>query len=336
MAHDFSQDAVIDFSVAIPTYNGAQRIGEVLDQLLAQTGTEGITWEVLVVDNNSSDETAAVVQQYQACWPSQFPLRYCFEPQQGLAYARQRAIAETTGEFVGFLDDDNIPTPNWVSAAYEFGSKNPTVGAFGGKIEGDFEVSPPEDFQIIAPFLAITNRGSKPRIYEPQNKLLPPGAGLVVRRKAWLESVPNQFMLIGRVNNQMLAGEDLEISSYMQQKGWEIWYNPAMLIYHKIPRWRLEREYLIKLFRGIGLSRYATRMISRKKWQFPFYLILYMGNDLRKILHHLLIYRQKFKTQLVADCYWQLLVYSFLSPIYFWFFYQQPSQPSPPTTPENA
>ena len=308
----------IYFTVAIPTYNGETRLPELLRRLQNQVNTDNIVWEIIVIDNNSTDNTAKLISDYQATWQYNFHLKYFLETKQGAAHARQRAINEASSEFVGFLDDDNYPVLNWVEQAYHFAKNNPQAGAFASQIHPNWEIEPPDNFQRLAPFLAITERGNLPLVYEPQTKLLPPSAGLVVRRQAWLESVPKKSILTGRVTGNMLTGEDLEILSYIQKAGWEIWYNPKMEIYHQIPKWRLQKEYLLPFFRGIGLSRYVTRMINIQPWAKPIAFLAYMLNDLRKILLHLCKYRLKVKTELVAACEMQLFVSSFVSPFYLW------------------
>jgi len=218
----------VDITVAIPTYNGESRLPEVLDRLRSQVHTQNFSWEILIVDNNSIDNTAKVIQAYQADWSEIFPLKYYFEAKQGAAFARRHAIEVARGTLIGFLDDDNLPASDWVAAAYEFGQKYPAVGAYGSQIHALLETVPPDNFHRIAPFLAITERGSQPLQYEPSKKLLPPSAGLVIRKQAWLESVPKQMILTGRVSGNMLTSEDLEMLSYIQKSSWEIWYNPAM------------------------------------------------------------------------------------------------------------
>jgi len=306
----------IDFTVAIPTYNGESRLPELLERLQNQLYTEHLSWEIIVVDNNSTDNTAKLVQAYQKNWQCPYPLKYCFEAQQGAAYARKKAVAEAKGKFIGFLDDDNYPTSNWVSAAYAFGEKYPKAGAYGSQIHPDWEVEPPENFQRIAPFLAITERGNLPLLYEATKKLLPPSAGIVIRKQAWLESVPDKCILTGRAKGNMLTSEDLEMLSYIQKSGWEIWYSPEMEIYHKIPSFRLQKDYLIPFFRGIGLSRYVTRMVNVRNIYRPVVLLAYMINDLRKITLHLLKYRNILKIDLVAACEMQLFLSSLVSPFY--------------------
>ena len=206
-----------DFTVAICTYNGENRLSKVLNKLLWQIGTENFSWEVIVIDNNSSDNTAKLVEEYQQNWTDTYPLRYYFEPKQGIAFARRLAVKKARGKLLGFLDDDNYSAPNWVSAAYSFGQQRLHAGAYGSQIRANYEIEPPENFQQIACFLGIIDRGQKPFRYDLLNRwLFPAGAGLVIRKQAWWESVPEQFFLTG-VSGKSLSskGEDIETLSYL-------------------------------------------------------------------------------------------------------------------------
>jgi hypothetical protein len=91
-----------------------------------------------------------------------------------------------------------------------------------------------------------------------------------------------------------------------------------MEIYPKIPSSRLRKEYLIPFFRGIGLSRYVTRMVNIQPWYRPFAFLAYMINDLRKIAFHLLKHRTNLQHDLVADCEMELFISSLISPFYLW------------------
>ena len=308
----------IDFTVAIPTYNGETRLPKVIEYLRSQTDIEHISWEILVVDNNSSDHTAKVVQEYQANWQQSYPLRYCFEAEQGLAFARQRAIEEARGEFIGFLDDDNLCATDWVSAAYQFGKEHPQVGAYGGKIQGSFEVEPPENLKAIIFYLALVDRGSQSLQYQPRKNGVPPGAGLVVRRQVWQEHVPSRLLLVGRAGNSLLSGSDFEPLLHIHRAGWEIWYNPAMSIEHVIPAKRLDKSYLLPLMRGIGLSRHHLRMLSLDSWQRPGAFLLYLVNDTRKLLWYFLQHRMVIKSDVVAACEMERLLGTLISPFYLW------------------
>ncbi|NJN86948.1 MAG: glycosyltransferase family 2 protein [Leptolyngbyaceae cyanobacterium SL_7_1] len=303
-----------DFTVVIPTYNGADRLPAVLERLRSQIHTDSITWEIVVVDNNSGDATAAVVQICQQTWD--FPLRYCFEATQGLAFARQRGVTEARGQWVGFLDDDNLPDPQWVRAAYEFGLAHPRAAAYGSKIVGVFEHDPPAELQPMLFYLAIVDRGTQPSQYHPKKNGAPPGAGLVVRREAWLNAVPPQLFLVGRVGKTMVAGEDFEALFYLHRHGWEIWHNPAMQIQHLIAANRVEPSYFINMMHGIGLCRHHLRMLLLARWQQPIASIGYLLSDSYKLLRHWMGVRVVPKPSLYHTCERARLMGTLISPFY--------------------
>jgi glycosyltransferase involved in cell wall biosynthesis len=306
----------VNFTVAIPTYNGENRLPKLLERLRTQKGVENLNWEIIIVDNNSKDNTATLIQNYQANWFHSFPLKYIFEPEQGAAFARQRAIAEAKGEIVGFLDDDNFPEENWIIEADKFAQAHPQAGAWASQIHGDFEVKPPENLKPILFYLAITERGEQPQLYQPRRNGFPPSAGLVVRRKAWKDNVPTRLFLVGRVGSSMLGGEDAEALFYIHKAGWEIWYNPTMEVNHLIPSWRLEKNYLISLMRGVGFSRYHLRMLLLKNWQKPFAFFVYIANDFRKLTLHFIRYYTVIENDVIAACETQRLFATFMSPFY--------------------
>lgn len=294
----------MDLSVVICTYNGAGRIGQVLDGVRSQVQTDSITWEVLVIDNNSQDHTKQVVEAYPE-------VRYVFEAQQGTAFARSRAVKEAQGQWIAFIDDDTVPDENWVAQAYQFTQTHPEIGAFGGQIHPEYEVEPPSGIRKIAPYLAIVERGSKPHRYD---RVLPPGAGLVVRRQVWLDHMPEKLVLVGRTTETMLASEDIEAILYIQNSGHEIWYNPEMHLYHQIPKWRTEKSYLLKLIKGVGLARHQIRMTRWQAWQRPLITPIYLLNDLRKLMTHWVKFGRSQNLEVV--CEQQLLLSSLVSPFY--------------------
>jgi glycosyltransferase involved in cell wall biosynthesis len=303
-------------TVAIPTYNGESRLPRVLERLQAQINTQHIAWEILIVDNNSTDNTAKVIQEYQANWSNTYPLRYCFEAEQGAAFARQRAVREAKSLLIGFLDDDNLPAPNWVEQAYSFAQTYPKAGAFSGQIHGDFEVTPPENFARIQAFLAIREHGPTPHRFEPENLRLPPAASLVVRQQAWSESVPSRPTLTGKLPGVMVQGDDYEPLLYMHKAGWEIWYNPELHTDHQIPHWRLERDYLLSISRGCGLATCQLRLINAKPWQKPIVIVRTLLGNLRRVILQAIAYQVKGKKDLIAECELEFFWGSLMSPFY--------------------
>ena len=262
-------------------------------------------WEIWVIDNNSTDQTAEVVRQYQADWPEAVPLYYGQERRPGAGFARKQAIERARGEWVAFLDDDNLPALDWVAQVLAFRDRSPAMGAFGGQVLGQFTTPLPPNFRRIQAYFAIVDRGSQPLCYYPSNGLLPPAAGLVVRRQAWRDAVPPEPLLsgrtAGRTRKTMLTSEDLEVLVYLQRAGWQIWYNPDLRLDHHIEPHRLDRAYLLPFMHGIGASRYVVRMLRLDPWQRPWATLVYWLNDLRRWLQHRWRYRHVLGQDLVAD-----------------------------------
>lgn len=305
-------------TVCICTYNGGKRIGKVLDSLQQQININ-FDWELIIVDNNSTDETKQIIKKYKNNSLKGVPLKYCIEKKQGLAYARRCGIREAQGDLIAFLDDDNIPSHDWVFQVFKFGMEHPQAGAYGGQIHGKFEEEPPQGFDSIARYYALIT-GNKTYCYNEKykntrKKLFPPGAGIVVRKKAWQKSVPDKQNIIG-VSGESLdsKSEDVEFLSYIFYDAWELWFNHKMLIYHVIPKSRFSREYIMEFFKGIGLSRHWTRMIAFKPWQRPIVTVLYLVNDFLKLIFYWFKYRNKLDVDLVIAGKMQLLKYIFLSP----------------------
>src|SRR5437867_4426773 len=133
-------------SVVICCHNSAQRLPETLGHLARQKFEASIPWEVIVVDNASTDETPKIARN---CWPAQARsiLRIVPEPQPGLSHARIRGFAEAKYAIVCFIDDDNWVCPDWVQTVAKTMSLHPEVGACGGRIEAVCEIEPPPWFE---------------------------------------------------------------------------------------------------------------------------------------------------------------------------------------------
>lgn len=307
-----------NFTVAVPTFNSASRLHRLLDALLAQTGLTDISWEVIVADNNSTDDTAKIISQYQSKWPASSELKYLLETTQGAGFARNRAAKEATGEFIGFLDDDVIPATDWIANAYRFGKANPQAGNFSGQIHGNFSASPPDNFRRIQGFLAIREHGSESYRFDPDTLSLPTGAAFVVRKEAWIANVPDQPIFTGRVGGSLVAGEDIEPMVLIHNAGWETWYTPTLHAYHQIPGWRLERDYLQSLMYACGLCTCQLRMLARPHWLSKAAIIprIWLGN-LKRLIPHLIKYRQKITTEAVPACELAFLLGNLASPFYF-------------------
>ncbi len=312
----------IGFTVAICTFNGEQRLPAVLDRLLQQTGLADITWEVLVVDNNSQDGTAQVVADYARQWRPDCHLRYVLEPTQGTAYARNRAIAAAASQdLIAFVDDDYLLADNWVAAAIQFGQDHPAAGAYGGRHYVKTDDALPADFHQIKFLLALEDRGTEAFQYTTRGNV-PGGPSFVVRKLAWQETVPLNRRLRGKEKIRGMvvsSAEDLEIVIYIQSSHWQVWHHPQMEGFHHIAPGRFEREHLTRLARSAGLSAHACRIAKLRPWQRPWMSLLlpmYLALSAGRVGTHYWRYRRTLSQSLAQACWFEYKLGVMLSP---WF-----------------
>lgn len=237
-------------NLVICTYNNAPLLERTLEAISRQRVARSVEWSVLVVDNNSSDETPRVVDRYMESGSIPY-LSYIHEPKQGLNYARLCGIKNTDGKWIAFIDDDCLLEEDWVARAADFAAAHPACGAFGGRVILDWE-KPPRNFVLNYGFsFAQQDFGSE--VMQPDCLV---GAGLVVNREAinktnWLDK---QF-LRDREGQKLVSGGDVEIVLRIRSAGYEIWYNPACKLRHFIPARRVEQRYLVDINYGLGICQ---------------------------------------------------------------------------------
>jgi glycosyltransferase involved in cell wall biosynthesis len=216
-----------------------------------------ISWEVLVIDNASSDATADVAR---SVWPGSHPapLRVVFESNIGLTNARSRAIAEARYDVVSFVDDDNWVEPGFVKTVHWLMQNRPEMGACSGRIEQACEVDPPSWFDAFKVALAISPQDETYGWITDPAKYLP-GAGLSIRQTALRDIVALKFTptLSGRSGKSLLSGDDLELGAALRLAGWKLWREKSLTIRHFVPADRLTWSYMKRLYYGFGASGFS-------------------------------------------------------------------------------
>jgi glycosyltransferase involved in cell wall biosynthesis len=284
----------MNLTVVIPTYNGAIRLPSVLDKLKAQEGCENISWEVLVVDNNSTDNTREVFDSYARRWDLDAPLRYVFEERQGLAFARKRAVDEARGEIVSFLDDDVLPEKDFVKKAVSFKKSHPKAGVWGAEIRGVYHGEVPRELSTIKSHLAVQELGCKPFKIDPTfSGVAVAGGCFAAIRTEMKKHMQGSLFLSGVSAGNRVAGEEYEVFFKMFKSGWELWYAPDMIAYHQIPAERLTAKYLRWVCWTNGLSVFATRVIITKPLIRPLVFIRQQIGSVIRIVRHLWKFKGK-------------------------------------------
>lgn len=242
-------------SVIICCYNSSKRLPVTLEYLNKQIVPKVLKWEIIVVNNASTDNTKETAISIWKQFNSPTGFRVIDQPIPGLSNARNLGIYNAQFEYCIFCDDDNWLYENYVSRAYEIMEDNSFIGALGGKGEPFFEGIQPQWFEKFKGLYAVDEQSPiegditliKGHLY---------GAGLVIRKSAFLRSQSRNFrnVLKDRTGNLLISGGDTELCFALVLSGYKIFYEPNLKFKHYIPSNRLTESYLTKLFISISVS----------------------------------------------------------------------------------
>jgi glycosyltransferase involved in cell wall biosynthesis len=241
--------------VVICTFNNAAGLDEALGRLSAQH-EPGFAWSVIVIDNASTDRTPEVARAWAA--RSGPAIRYVREPRRGLTPARLRAVRETDGEWIAFVDDDNLLDPDWLAAMGAAIRARTRAGAIGGRVSLLWDSPPPLSAHDFGFCFAEQELGEAAK---PVESLV--GAGMVVRRAAlqasgWAEGP----LLPDRVGKSLISGGDVEIALRVKAARYELWYEPAARLQHRQRAARATRRYLLRMNRALGVTAAAVSLLG--------------------------------------------------------------------------
>lgn len=239
-------------TIAICTYNRSGYLKDTLKDLSAQTARPG-TFEVLVVNNNSEDNTSVICDRFLQSNPK-IQFRAVLEENQGLSYARNRAVKEAFGEAVYFIDDDVQLPSDYVDKALKFAMKKTHTLCAGGRIWVHFDDEGDQPDWIPAelmPMFGLHDLGDEDRIYPQSN--FPRGGNMMIRK-----SVFDTFGLfdinLGRTGKELLGSEEKAFFERIRKNGVQLRYWPKLELTHRIGSDRLKTRYLKKQSVGIGKS----------------------------------------------------------------------------------
>ena len=269
---------MIDATVLIATYNRARLLDETLHYLARMQVSRALRWDVLVVDNNSTDDTRAVVERQIAAFP--VTLRYLFESTQGRSSALNTGIKASDAKILAFTDDDVRVADGWLDAAIApLSGLDTSLVYTGGPVRPIWESAPPRWLDLnrgdLWGTIAIQNHGSTPFIYEEKRKV-PLGANMAVRRDVF-DRVGLFRPDLGRAAGRLLLGQEVpDLLLRLRSAGLRGMYVPAMQVHHHIPTRRLTQEYFRNWWFGKGVSRAALERVQP---------VTEMGIDLRETPH---------------------------------------------------
>jgi len=261
--------AFMHLDVIVPTYNRAALLPDLLKSLLVASVPDGLDVAITIVDNNSSDATAEVVNEWKPLFRGR--LRYIFEPAQGRCLALNRGITSTAGDLVGIVDDDEQVVPEWFRIAHDTFSAR-CIDFLGGPYIPNWQENCfrpewiPPDYPGV---LGAVHNGDEIREYGDDFPGTLMGGNCVIRRRIF-ERIGLFDVALGQIGTSRLVGEDEDLYQRLLAAGARGVYNPAFAILHHIPPDRLTKRY----FRRWCFWRAVAWALIHKKRRQP---VTYVG-----------------------------------------------------------
>ncbi len=256
-----SKQEHILITVALCTHNHADRLPRTLADLGKLTQPSS-PWEILLVDNASTDDTPALLAD-SAWWPHGVSVRIVREKRLGLSNARNRAIKEAQGKYLLFVDDDETPDPHWLTA-YEHDMLAYTPDALGGRIDVLFEHGerPPWLQDELLGFLGRLDHGEGCWLNDPDTPFY--GGNFAVRVDIFPQ-VGEFNAELGRKGEINTGGEDTEFYRRLITSNYRVRWVPGAIINHRIRADKLWKSYFLDLHYRQGMSEGSRTRGDRKR-----------------------------------------------------------------------
>jgi glycosyltransferase involved in cell wall biosynthesis len=248
-------------SVVVCTFNRAADLRRMLQSFFRQRHLAEIEFEILVIDNNSRDNTATTVREFS----NYASVRYFFEARQGLNFARNRGISESKGQIVSFLDDDVLVGETWLSNL-KTSFEETDVDVVGGKVSLVFDLPPETWFQgLFRICLAEVDLGTSRKCLENGDRLY--GANLSFR-KGVFDCVGLFDAVSDRRGYELLSGGDTDLVRRIVAQKRTVVYDPTVAVEHVIGAQRLRWQYFIKRAHADGLTKEILDPKASRSFQF--------------------------------------------------------------------
>lgn len=238
-------------SVAICTWNRESLLQKTLSNLCDILLHSNLSWELIIVNNNSTDNTEEVIKRYK----NSLPIKYAFEPKPGLSNARNKAVEKADGDYIVWIDDDVLVESNWLSSYIEAFSRHPEAVVFGGPISPWFEGNPPkwllDGWQYIQSSYAIRDLGQKEFSFNSTNtSLFPYGANFAIKTNVQKQYSYNPEL--GLKAGKIIVGEETVMIQNILDSGNTGWWVPDAKVKHWLPSDRQTLIYLRRYYVGTG------------------------------------------------------------------------------------
>ena len=241
----------MDLDLIIPTYNRAHLLKDCLNSVVSAIRPKGLNVRVVIVDNNSGDNTREVVHSFVG--RGELAIRYIFVGRPGKSAALNDALAQTDGELVGFVDDDEKLDSAWFQVAYREFSATPRIDFIGGPCFPNWERAAPDWLPVAYPgAIGIVLRPERVAFSHEYGGMLM-GGNAIIRRSTLQKVLPYPEQL-GKIGNKIRSGEDEAIYHRLLDINALGMVVPDLVIHHWIPSERLTKRYFRRWIVGRGIS----------------------------------------------------------------------------------
>jgi glycosyltransferase involved in cell wall biosynthesis len=258
----------------VPTHNRSGLLRETLSRLAF--GQRGCSrFEVVVVDNNSTDDTRRLVESFAS---GRVPVHYVFEPRQGASFARNAGAMKASAPLLAFLDDDLDASPEWVSQICATMARHPQVVCLGGAILPEWECTPPDwlSHEHWSP-LAILDLGTEPFVVDPKRPICLMSGNMACRAEF--------FHAVGGFDPSLRRSEDRDLTVRLLEAGFTCMYAPHVVVSSRITRGRMTKSYHRRWHRVHG--RFLAIMDDRRPVPSRMMVLGVPGYLLRQSVEHL-------------------------------------------------
>ena len=264
---------MIKVSIILCTYNRCQLLVSALESAAALQVSESIDYEIIVVDNNSNDQTRSVIEDFCRRYPKRF--RYLFERQQGKSHALNAGMRNARGDILAFMDDDVTVEPTWLENLVAALHDSQWAGC-GGRILPIWTCPPPRWLPLDLAPLAMFDLGP-----EAGPLTEPPFGANMAFRKVMFERYGTFRTDLGPRPGSEIRSEDTEFGARLLAAGERLRYEPTAVVHHGVCENRLQRKYFLDWWFAKGRANIREFGIRPKtKWYFvgiPLYLFRNLG-----------------------------------------------------------